>query len=503
MRKIVFATIYFIIPMVLSARSENWIYRYDGPAHTDDVATDIIYGADDNIYIAGYSHSTNTLEDLIVISLSTAGDTNWLYRYNGPGDSLDRANAIAYGADGNLYIAGDSYGLDTNRDFIVISLTTSGDTNWIYRYNGSANAGDGAKSVVYGADGNIYAAGWSSGTETDFTVISLTPGGNENWIYVYNGPANSGDVAYSLVYGSDGNIYAAGSSQGSGTDSDFTVISLSGTGDSNWVYRYNGSGNYQDHWYAILYGTDGNIYAAGDVCAGVNQNFIVLSLADIGDTNWTYIYDGMDGAAYSLACGSDSSVYAAGYTSDGYPDFTVVSLTPNGTVNWEYMYNGSANFYDAAYSLVQGDDGIIYIAGGCFNAGTDNDFTVMSLASAGDTQWIYTYDGPVSMYDCAGSVAYGADGNIYAAGNSIGNGTSFDLVVVSLPSDMGIKEKTNTVYGNRFLPCIVRGHIVLPKDINCKIFDITGRQIHTLDPAPGIYFIEVDGEIRQKVIKIK
>jgi hypothetical protein len=50
---------------------------------------------------------------------------------------------------------------------------------------------------------------------------------------------------------------------------------------------------------------------------------------------------------------------------------------------------------------------------------------------------------------------------------------------------------------------IFAGPIRMPDDIAYKIFDITGRQIHTLDPAPGIYFIEVNGKIRQKVIKIK
>jgi hypothetical protein len=36
-----------------------------------------------------------------------------------------------------------------------------------------------------------------------------------------------------------------------------------------------------------------------------------------------------------------------------------------------------------------------------------------------------------------------------------------------------------------------------------RIYDIAGRLIHTHNPAPGIYFIEVDGKIRQKVIKIR
>jgi parallel beta-helix repeat protein len=50
---------------------------------------------------------------------------------------------------------------------------------------------------------------------------------------------------------------------------------------------------------------------------------------------------------------------------------------------------------------------------------------------------------------------------------------------------------------------IFAGPLLLPEGKKCKVIDITGRQIHTLDPAPGIYFIEVDGKIEQKVIKVR
>jgi hypothetical protein len=43
----------------------------------------------------------------------------------------------------------------------------------------------------------------------------------------------------------------------------------------------------------------------------------------------------------------------------------------------------------------------------------------------------------------------------------------------------------------------------LPEEGVCTIFDITGREIMSLNPVPGIYFIEVDGSVAQKIIKIK
>ena len=36
-----------------------------------------------------------------------------------------------------------------------------------------------------------------------------------------------------------------------------------------------------------------------------------------------------------------------------------------------------------------------------------------------------------------------------------------------------------------------------------KVFDITGRVVETERIQPGIYFIEVDGVVTQKVVKVR
>jgi hypothetical protein len=50
---------------------------------------------------------------------------------------------------------------------------------------------------------------------------------------------------------------------------------------------------------------------------------------------------------------------------------------------------------------------------------------------------------------------------------------------------------------------IFAGPLTFPKDKTCRVFDITGRQIKNVNPSPGVYFIELDGEITQKIIKVK
>lgn len=50
---------------------------------------------------------------------------------------------------------------------------------------------------------------------------------------------------------------------------------------------------------------------------------------------------------------------------------------------------------------------------------------------------------------------------------------------------------------------IFRGPLQLPAGKKCRVLDITGRIVEPDKIAPGIYFVEIDNEIVQKVVKIR
>jgi hypothetical protein len=52
-------------------------------------------------------------------------------------------------------------------------------------------------------------------------------------------------------------------------------------------------------------------------------------------------------------------------------------------------------------------------------------------------------------------------------------------------------------------PTIITGAFYIPSGCTYQVYDIMGRQVHDPDPAPGIYFIEIDGSIVHKIVKIK
>lgn len=52
-------------------------------------------------------------------------------------------------------------------------------------------------------------------------------------------------------------------------------------------------------------------------------------------------------------------------------------------------------------------------------------------------------------------------------------------------------------------PTIFRGPLQLPEGEKCKVFDVTGRVVEPTKIAPGIYFVEIDDKMVQKVIKVR
>lgn len=69
---------------------------------------------------------------------------------------------------------------------------------------------------------------------------------------------------------------------------------------------------------------------------------------------------------------------------------------------------------------------------------------------------------------------------------------------------LGIEEyKAADTKHNSPWATIFSGPLLLPECKNCKVFDITGRVVLRDKIKPGIYFIEVDGRITQKVVKVK
>ncbi|MGQ9571543.1 MAG: T9SS type A sorting domain-containing protein [Thermodesulfovibrionales bacterium] len=312
---------------------------------------------------------------------------------------------------------------------LVISSVSFGQIErWVYRYSGSSTYhSDVAYCLVYGADGNLYAGGytWSDSINQGITVISLDNVGNERWVYQHP----DAQEGHSICYGEDGNIYVAGGSYSSSCK--FTVISLTSTGNARWVYQYPEGSNAEE----ICYGSDGNIYAVGST----QGKILVVSLDNNGNERWHYIYStpsSESNPGRSITYGLDGNIYVAGYTGPEWnTDATVISLTPSGSERWVYLYNGPGDIYDYGSCIVYGPDGYLYIFGStCYLWGPGYVFSqglAISLDTFGNERWTYISPADPGGFGCG---VYGADGNLYTAGAF---GWNIPFFLVESVSDSG------------------------------------------------------------------
>ena len=248
-----------------SSGVEQWVARYNGPSGGLDVASAIGLDNSGNIYVTGWSEDSGSYRDYATVKYDSSGVEQWVARYNGPGNDLDVASAIALDNSDNIYVTGYSWGSGTHYDYATVKYDSSGVEQWVSRYDGPGDSLDYAYAIVVDNSDNVYVTGASvgSGTWYDYATVKYDSSGVEQWVERYNGPDNSGDEAWAIALDNSGNIYVTGNSAASATYHDYATVKYNSSGVEQWVERYNGPGNGYDRANAIAIDNSGNIYVTG------------------------------------------------------------------------------------------------------------------------------------------------------------------------------------------------------------------------------------------------
>jgi uncharacterized delta-60 repeat protein len=325
--------------------NQLWVARYNGPGNGMDFATAIAVDASGNVYVTGASEGSGTgPHDYATVKYDSSGQQQWVARYNGPGNGDDEAYGIAVDPSGNVYVTGYSGGSNTGNDFATIKYNSAGQEQWVARYNGPSNADDYGNAIAIDGSGNVYVTGSSVDLVNgfDYTTVKYDSSGQELWAARYNGPGNEDDEPYAMAVDASGNVYVTGYSTGSGTGYDYTTIKYNASGTEEWVARYNGDANLLDIAYAIALDASGNVYVTGWSVGlgpfGTSYDYATVKYDSSGQQQWVERYDGtgdLDDQAYAIAVDSSANVYVTGYSEDsnGVSDFTTIkySQSPSST----------------------------------------------------------------------------------------------------------------------------------------------------------------------------
>lgn len=274
------------------------------------------------------------------------------------------ANAVLYGPDGNLYVAGG---------FTIAGGVT---VNYVTKWNGTAftNLGGGMGNVTqclaFGPDGSLYAGG-------GFTTAS---GSSANHVAKWNGTSWSalgsgitGTTVNALAFGPDGALYVGGQFTAAGGSTANNIAKWDG---ANWSTLGSGMNLFV---FALAFGPDGNLYAGGSFTGGSPANYI----AKWNGSAWSSLSTGMSNSVSTLFFANDGNLYAGGQfaTAGGVTVNNIAKWTGSA---WQPLGTGT----NAIVRTITQDPSGLIVAGG--------DFTVAgglnlpdAIAAWNGSSWVY------------------------------------------------------------------------------------------------------------------
>lgn len=177
-----------------------------------------------SVFVTGSSVTTaspSANHDYVTIAYDPqTGQQQWRSRFDGPAAAFDVPLALAVAHDGKkLFVTGYSTGSGTSYDYATVAYEAgTGIQRWTSRYNGPAqNDSDiGYAVAVSPNDRMVYVTGASppntEGDNWDIATVGYSAStGDRQWLSRFNGPESFQDQAYAIAVSPDGQrIYVNG-----------------------------------------------------------------------------------------------------------------------------------------------------------------------------------------------------------------------------------------------------------------------------------------------------
>jgi hypothetical protein len=232
------------VPLAQTAPAENvqveWTRQYMSEYDPEfDAPFAMTVDASGNAHVTGSFSGPHQLPDMVTIKYSSVGDTLWVRRFHGPGDSWDDGRAVVLDSMGNVYVTGWTHSEEQSFNYVTIKYSASGAQQWLAYYHHAGE--DRAMDIGVDASGNVYVTGTSGGQGTagDYATVKYNSLGEQQWVARYNGPGNTQDRAAALALDAQGNVYVTGASgEGSENRSDYVTVKYNPSGVQQWVGRY-------------------------------------------------------------------------------------------------------------------------------------------------------------------------------------------------------------------------------------------------------------------------
>src|ERR1043165_7949669 len=409
-------------------------------------------------------YATGTLQGIAIVKFDNTFSPVWEQYFNGDTNNFIFATG-AYVKNGSVYVAGviaDSAA--GNSDFYTMRMDeATGDTLWTASYAGSWGGYDISTAILADDTGNVYVTGTEQTGYLDsrITVVKYDSTGSQLFTGSYDS-LNMFDGAVDMAFDPGKNVLVTGFS-GTGFGSwDFVTTGFNPHTGVRHAYGRSGNGNGAfSHPVAIRKDFDNNLYVAGtSAISGSNTDIKLIKYDTLFHEVWVRTFGDsiLADQAVMLQWMHDYSVVLCGTVAkaNGGKDIVILKYDLDGNLLWSRNISAPNPTQSAnANDLVLDNNQNVYVTGNWFS-GSDTDLVTASYDPDGNMRWFETYGRASGTHEHADGIAI-EDDNLVVFISSKGPSDTLFMMLVYQTLDLS-KDVATDSFGN---PLYLQHQIIL------------------------------------------
>ncbi|MCP4675770.1 MAG: DUF2341 domain-containing protein [Deltaproteobacteria bacterium] len=472
----------------------GWPQIYGAPASGNDYATAVTVDGSDNVYVAGYGQSATSSDDYILAKYAPDGTPDWQVSYNGPGNSVDRAFAVASGG-GGIVVVGESQSAGLDFDCAIVKYNSAGGEAWTQRRSDLGN--DTCDAVHIDPFGDVIIAGRSfNGNDWDM-FVEKRAGADGALIWDFTRDSGYSEELHGIATDSSGDVYVTGHAFLVATSDDvYTAKFDSALGTLLWSDTHNTADGNGDRGISLSVSNSFDVFVVSDTYDATtgDYNYVLLKYAgSTGNLIWEQTFNGAASKsdrpvglglnpAGDVIVGGWSDMWTSGAQDYDYygvsydsgmlnrpTDLTATaSAVDEVTLGWEDNSSNEDNFEIERRTLPSGSWGLIrtepagttgyvddtvaasteyiYRVRATNAADGESDysneaFVSTSSATFAASDWIYTFNGTYDGDDFVEGVAVGYDNHPVVIGSTTWD-SQLDYLTIKVDRSTGIEQWT-------------------------------------------------------------
>ena len=273
-----------------------WHQLYNGGGNSYDGGTAVVCGSNSNVYVSGGASQSAINIDVVTICYNSSGTAQWTQTWNNV-SYFDFAGGIGLVSTGggltNVRVTGFTQVNATTWEYLALSYaSTTGTLGSATHTNVGGTVIDKVNAAAFDAAGNVYITG-AMGTGAnglDVKTVKLDASLNILWTATYNGTDNKQDVGRGIAVDAAGNVYVAGYTT-SNDDRNALLIKYSSSGSQTWTQSYAGQGD--DEFADLAITADSSIFVGGYINNQGKNDFYAALYSSGGVKKWSDSQNGL------------------------------------------------------------------------------------------------------------------------------------------------------------------------------------------------------------------